>query len=168
LTDKEDVLAAAAAAAPVAPSWGRQAGVQPAVGVAVKPVTDDAVKPVTTLRRSLLAAKRSRQAAVAAKRNQQQPQQQQQEEEKEDVEEQQDESPAPSPVDPVAALSSPDGHPVNAAVKLPSPARSVWHRPKILLLGDSITELSFKAGGWGAMMAAHWSRRVSERVLSRG
>ena len=38
---------------------------------------------------------------------------------------------------------------------------SVWSRSRVLLFGDSITELSFQPGGWGAMLAAHYTRRVS-------
>lgn len=34
-------------------------------------------------------------------------------------------------------------------------------RPKIYLIGDSITEESFCDGGWGASLAHHFSRTVS-------
>ncbi|KAL2344912.1 hypothetical protein Fmac_006197 [Flemingia macrophylla] len=39
-------------------------------------------------------------------------------------------------------------------------------RPKIFLLGDSITQESFAEGGWGASLANHFSRRVD--VVLRG
>uniref|UniRef100_A0A0E0C3C0 SGNH hydrolase-type esterase domain-containing protein n=1 Tax=Oryza meridionalis TaxID=40149 RepID=A0A0E0C3C0_9ORYZ len=31
--------------------------------------------------------------------------------------------------------------------------------PRLVLLGDSITELSFAAGGWGAALADHFARK---------
>jgi hypothetical protein len=34
------------------------------------------------------------------------------------------------------------------------------HRPKVILFGDSITERSFDAGGWGAALAHNYSRKV--------
>jgi hypothetical protein len=34
-------------------------------------------------------------------------------------------------------------------------------RPQIVLFGDSITEQSFRAGGWGAALADTYSRKVN-------
>ncbi|CAN1283804.1 GDSL esterase/lipase At5g45920, partial [Linum perenne] len=39
-------------------------------------------------------------------------------------------------------------------------------RPKIYLFGDSITEMSFADGGWGASLTNHFSRKVD--VVVRG
>ncbi|GAB2289506.1 hypothetical protein Dimus_023816 [Dionaea muscipula] len=39
-------------------------------------------------------------------------------------------------------------------------------RPQIVLFGDSITEQSFRAGGWGAGLADNYSRKAD--VLNRG
>ena len=43
-------------------------------------------------------------------------------------------------------------------------------RPKIYLFGDSITEMSYGDGGWGASLADHFSRTVfpkkSESLVS--
>lgn len=33
-------------------------------------------------------------------------------------------------------------------------------RPQIVLFGDSITEQSFRPGGWGAALAETYSRKV--------
>lgn len=33
-------------------------------------------------------------------------------------------------------------------------------RPRLVLFGDSITELSFADGGWGAALADHFARKV--------
>ena len=37
---------------------------------------------------------------------------------------------------------------------------------RLMLLGDSITQISFSVGGWGAKIADHFQRRVD--VLNRG
>lgn len=39
-------------------------------------------------------------------------------------------------------------------------------RPKILLLGDSITQWAFRPGGWGNLLAQHYMRRAD--VVNRG
>lgn len=39
-------------------------------------------------------------------------------------------------------------------------------RPKVVLLGDSITEWAFQEGGWGAALAHHFARKVD--VVLRG
>uniref|UniRef100_A0A7N0ZYM2 SGNH hydrolase-type esterase domain-containing protein n=1 Tax=Kalanchoe fedtschenkoi TaxID=63787 RepID=A0A7N0ZYM2_KALFE len=39
-------------------------------------------------------------------------------------------------------------------------------RPQVVLFGDSITEQSFRSGGWGAALADSYSRKVD--VLNRG
>ncbi|KAF8059138.1 Iah1 [Scenedesmus sp. PABB004] len=48
-----------------------------------------------------------------------------------------------------------------------APASSVWRRPAILLIGDSLTELGEDAGGgWASLLAAAFRRRAD--VLNRG
>ncbi|KAL5220359.1 hypothetical protein ABZP36_025072 [Zizania latifolia] len=37
-------------------------------------------------------------------------------------------------------------------------------RPRLVLFGDSITQQSFAAGGWGAALADHFARKVSVAV----
>lgn len=39
-------------------------------------------------------------------------------------------------------------------------------RPQIVLFGDSITEQSFRPGGWGAALADSFSRKVSSLTTS--
>ncbi|CAH9104381.1 unnamed protein product [Cuscuta europaea] len=39
-------------------------------------------------------------------------------------------------------------------------------RPKIVLFGDSITQQSFRSGGWGSSLADHYSRKAD--ILNRG
>ncbi|MFS7910789.1 putative SGNH hydrolase superfamily [Helianthus anomalus] len=39
-------------------------------------------------------------------------------------------------------------------------------RPQFILFGDSITELSFKSGGWGASLTDTYSRKAD--ILVRG
>jgi hypothetical protein len=39
-------------------------------------------------------------------------------------------------------------------------ATSIWRRPSILLLGDSLTERGANEGGWGARLAATYRRKV--------
>jgi len=33
-------------------------------------------------------------------------------------------------------------------------------RPRLVLFGDSITEQSFRSGGWGAALTDHFARQV--------
>ncbi|VFQ95641.1 unnamed protein product [Cuscuta campestris] len=39
-------------------------------------------------------------------------------------------------------------------------------RPEIVLFGDSITEQSFRSGGWGSSLADYYSRKAD--ILNRG
>uniref|UniRef100_A0A0E0MXR2 SGNH hydrolase-type esterase domain-containing protein n=1 Tax=Oryza rufipogon TaxID=4529 RepID=A0A0E0MXR2_ORYRU len=41
-------------------------------------------------------------------------------------------------------------------------------RPRLVLFGDTITELSFAAGGWGAALADHFARKLGADVVLRG
>jgi hypothetical protein len=43
----------------------------------------------------------------------------------------------------------------------------VVHRPKVILFGDSLTERSFDAGGWGAALAHNYSRKVRRAAGGR-
>eukprot|EP00878_Enallax_costatus_P025505 GHUV01027291.1.p1 GENE.GHUV01027291.1~~GHUV01027291.1.p1 ORF type:complete len:346 (+),score=67.66 GHUV01027291.1:496-1533(+) len=58
---------------------------------------------------------------------------------------------------------------VVGALRLPQqpPENStIWRRPVILLLGDSLTELGQDEGGWGVKMAAAYKRKAD--VINRG
>jgi hypothetical protein len=43
---------------------------------------------------------------------------------------------------------------------LTSLCREIKMRPQIVLFGDSITEQSFRSGGWGSSLANTYSRKV--------
>jgi len=47
-----------------------------------------------------------------------------------------------------------------------TPRLAASDRPKLLLLGDSLTQLSFEGGGWGSNLANRYQRRAD--VLNRG
>ena len=38
-------------------------------------------------------------------------------------------------------------------------------RPRIVLFGDSITEQSFRSGGWGAALADTYTRKVDPTLI---
>jgi lysophospholipase L1-like esterase len=47
---------------------------------------------------------------------------------------------------------------------MPSPWVRV--RPKVILFGDSLTERSFAQGGWGALLADYYKKKLD--VINRG